>query len=219
MLYAFSCTCPDFLIRAITCKHDHLVQRFLVANDQVGQNFARDPEYARVEINEAFEFVQDTTSIDIDYYKRKINDQLELISSKTTASVSVDAMKHLRKQLIATYNTFESMVNNAVLPEIDLKINCPSNKKIEGQSKFKSIIRKRKKKPTLPKPTQADKDTIVDELMDSTLSYDNSESELSDSTLSNDTDTDTLKSTSIPQETSTATGSTSSFVDDDDQKS
>ena len=53
-----------------------------------------------------------------------------------------------------------------------MKDNCPANKKIEGQCKFRSVKRKSKSmKVKFAKPTHEQKNKFLNELMDDPLSY------------------------------------------------
>ena len=53
-----------------------------------------------------------------------------------------------------------------------MKDNCPANKTIEGQCKFRSVKQKSKStKVKFAKPTHEQKNKFLNELMDDTLSY------------------------------------------------
>ena len=59
---------------------------------------------------------------------------------KTHECTSISAMKHAQKQLHAVYSTFVGMIENdgKVIPNIELKITGPANKKQKG-----GLIRKK----------------------------------------------------------------------------
>lgn len=163
--HSHSCTCIDFLMNNISCKHIHLIQRARVA---AGHKITNDPsmsvEYQEAEIESTYRFLQSDSVSDVERVKSRIVASLETLISEVQASHAKDQepLKCLESQINAAKNTFRSLKENK-LEALKEQHKFPSNKSIEKQSRF--ISTKAKRKPArirVAKPTYSEKQCIME---------------------------------------------------------
>ena len=174
--HTFQCMCPDYLIQGTSCKHVHLVKRFLDENNEQTVTLAMETDN-QDEIAEVFELVR---SEDNDTFQQfnslsgKVCSQIDSLRTevKMSSSSDFDAMKQLSKALTAAANTFIAMKKNRHVVTLDIKEKFPPNKNIEVQQKFKSVMkRKQKSRVRLVKPTVHQQTDIISNIAEMRLLF------------------------------------------------
>ena len=146
--HTFQCTCTDFLIQTTSCKHVHLVKRYI--DSQTSSNHPMKEINTASEIAETFNIVRQEKPKQFEEFntcKSKIESQLNFLQAElqSCTSVNIDAMKHLQKNLVAVTNTFESLLRNNNILKMETMDNFPANKNIEVQNKFASVAKRKRK--------------------------------------------------------------------------
>jgi len=157
-----SCSCPDYMIRSVPCKHVHATHMLTDIEIDVLHNDMKD--------------FQELSSRKRSYFQRQIADHDVLDSG--IATKKRDARKVMETLTRKLESTNDSAIINAVhghlknalsvlngmledVGTLELRENIPVNKHFEKQTRFFSTKRKPKQKPkVLEKPTAEDKEGI-----------------------------------------------------------
>jgi len=161
-IHVYSCSCPDYMIRSVPCKHVHATHMLTDTDIDVLHNDRKD--------------FQELSSRKRSYFQRQIGDH-DLLDSGI-ATKKRDARKVMETITRKLESTNDSAIVNAVhghlknalsvlngmledVGTLELRENIPVNKHFEKQTRFFSTKRKPKQKPkVLEKPTAEDKEGI-----------------------------------------------------------
>ena len=178
--HTFNCSCPDFLLNSVSCKHMHLLKRYLLANnkrvkeeekDELPQNvtYDQDETYLSQQISTAIASLEKPKEIStFDQIKQKAKGvALTLLQRiESCSNLDEEALVHLQKQMSSSLNTFDAMCKHKHVPVMKQTINIPSHKNIIPQNNFYSTKKKRKQNSNVrfAKPTTEEKDNFFDTL-------------------------------------------------------
>ena len=167
----FLCNCPDSLIRSTICKHVHLLQRVLQAeNGEVLTNTCTTSPisddkmaYVNDELKVLSNYMPQTLERnDITSVRERVQEKLLALGTVVQGCHCKDSLLQLDKQLLAAKSLLDSTQKRKPLSLLMPKGNMPANKKIEPQLRFFSTKKKRKHTSQIrfTKPTDQDIDKL-----------------------------------------------------------
>ena len=160
----YTCTCTDFSVRAIACKHVHAVHLQQHCPEMIATDEAPDThDQVQEEEHDVkyFETImkQDTKYTEgqgeIENLKSKIFSKLEELSSLIESSKSASALQGCIAHLNSTITVTEGLSSlEGEHSYFAVKQRCPPNKKFDIQPRFEKTKKKSKRQPNLvTKPT------------------------------------------------------------------
>ena len=164
--HSHQCSCLDFLMNAITCKHIHLVQRLLITSGQkkpCEEQPTADIDYKEEAIERTFSLVTTGAAKNVSDLRDKIiNSLTELISDVgETSQVDEEALKFLSTQVSSAKNTFDAL-RKKKLEELKSTVRIAPNTNVKRQHRFFSTKSKRKAVRTrIAKPSLREKEDIL----------------------------------------------------------
>ena len=168
------CTCPDFLLKNISCKHIHLLRRMesrtkvqpTDRNDEFEfscGNYLQDELCASLSTLRKEEKKENIFEV----CKQKIKRNLESLIQELNmcGEQDIEAVKHLDKQVNAAKHTFQSLRKYKLVSKLQETTFVPHNKKIDTQLNFYSTKKKRKQNSNVryAKPTIEEKEELFKE--------------------------------------------------------
>ena len=180
--HAYHCTCPDFLLKSISCKHIHLLRRqqHRVNSSQsdkqdedekeeqhvTDDNIKDSQVYLNNEITSSFStLVSEKKGTKVDTLKDKLKDTLTSLTKEIEecGNQDLDAIKHLDKQISAAIITFQSLRQYKPVYTLQATRFVPFNKNIEVQKNFYSTKKRRKQKNNVrfAKPSVEEKAVLL----------------------------------------------------------
>ena len=156
-----SCTCIDFLMNNISCKHVHLVQRVRVPVQDNQDHFSHEEgseDYRSSEIEKTFTHVRSGKVSDIENTKERVITALTQLITEVRNAIPTDEepLKCLEQRISAARNTFISLKENK-LESLKERNHIAPNKNVARQRRFQSTKAKRK-----PTRTRLAKRTILE---------------------------------------------------------
>ncbi len=164
--HSHQCSCVNFLMNAITCKHIHLVQRLLITSGQqklCEEQRTADIDYKEEAIEKTFSLVTTGTANNVyELRDRIIKSLTELISDVgETSHVDEEALKFLSQQISSAKNTFDALRENK-LEELKSAVKIAPNTNVKRQHRFYSTKSKCKAVRTrIAKPSLREKEDIL----------------------------------------------------------
>ena len=164
--HSHQCSCVDFLMNAITCKHIHLVQRLLIARGQqkpCEEQHTADIQYKEEAIEKTFNLITTGTANNVSGLRDKLIKSLtELISDVgETTLVDEEALKFLSQQISSARNTFDALQKNK-LQMLKTAVKIAPNENVKRPHRFFSTKSKRKAVRTrIAKPSLREKEDIL----------------------------------------------------------
>lgn len=145
-IHQYVCPCPDCLIQHITCKHIHLLQRFLSVDNKLAENNAE-----MEDINGSQDFVNNELKLlsshihaqnkapnDIASPKQSIRGKLFKLAEQIESCTNKEALQQLDKHINSAKSMFSSLQIHVCHQKMQPITNTPANKKIENQKGFRS---------------------------------------------------------------------------------
>ena len=181
--HMLNCTCPDFLLYAISCKHVHLVQRYMVANHikATSSYNSTEPEgastsnYVQQQLQLAHQSLECSSSgstNDLHSVKTSLENSIFSLLDEVRKVEGIDSLKFIQKKVNALTNTCRSLKNEEPA-KLVVRHDHPANKNIETQNKFKfkSVKKKKSKKANkFTKPTNEDREAFKGEVTEDYIS-------------------------------------------------
>ncbi|XP_065071813.1 uncharacterized protein LOC135696369 [Rhopilema esculentum] len=168
-VHQYSCSCADYAIHSVPCKHIHAIHSNFFENDKQGvQNYGAEENEDVTEKRQYFQHQLNKTDkiTDLAFIKESIQGKMNILSNKVEICSVPDALEaaheHL-KNAIAVLDGISSLNSNQQsLQQAEV---FPHNKHFEKQRKFYSTKQKAtKKKRTLTKPSIEDTNNVKENL-------------------------------------------------------
>ena len=174
-IHRYCCTCTDFLMNNISCKHIHLVHRNRIFNTDLNQPVLDDAENIQpihddtgdTDRNNEIDILKNMACAPkstIAVLKEQVAIEVASIIAATNSCNYADEenLKMLLKKLKATKHTFESVMENRMVQSIDPK-KLHSRQNVQRQRRFVSTKKKRKPcKVKLAKPSLEEKSFFME---------------------------------------------------------
>lgn len=168
--HVYKCTCTDFQMNNISCKHIHLAHRKNAENDGCDVqivDFENDqPTTTTNDIDQLFSLVSQNVH-NVEDLKKQVQKELDEISITIQSCLPEDEnnLRDLCQKLKAAKHTFLS-VRSEPLKQIEFSQKIHPNQSVQAQLRFVSTKKKRKSTSTVvfAKPTIAEKQNIFKNL-------------------------------------------------------
>ena len=165
-IHVYSCSCPDYMIHSVPCKHVHAVH--VLRNTEPEADFDTIPDFEEVANLKRSYFqrqITDPSLTDnsIETKKASARTLMGTIARKLDCTNDREIVNAVHGHLKNALSVFSGMVEEA--QALELKESFPGNKNFEKQERFYSTKKKPTRKPkTLNKPTDGDKEEIFEML-------------------------------------------------------
>ncbi len=174
-IHAFSCNCPDALIRATICKHIHLLMQFISATNttiDVSQMEETHQGLNKMDESVLLESLQDPKqSCKLLEYRDGIHSQLATLTTYLNATSDMDTLHDVKTLITSALNLIKARQENTSKATLPVAIEQPANKNIPTQRSFFSTRKRKATKPNvrLAKPTIEQKTEMYKTLLNGPL--------------------------------------------------
>ena len=172
-IHVYSCSCPDYVIHSVPCKHVHAIHMLTTRDSEY--DLEEMPTCEETAVRKRSYFHRQIADSDVgdktvETRKKDIRRLMDLISRRLDSTNDTEIVCAVHSHLKNALSVVSGMVED--MPPLEVRGSFSTNRQFEKQRRFHSTKKKAMPKPkTLNRPSDADKEEIFEILGRHTVNY------------------------------------------------